>query len=155
MFNQGSRVAVLESKLNIYEDLSREMLTKLEAAVEKISEGNNRIAQILTKHDERIEQSINNRIAQILTKHDERIEQSMKTDTLIIKMIDELKEESENDHKVIHERIDRLQAEIKAFSKFRWQVGGVLVVVGLLISAGSILPLSLTPQPQQGIIERQ
>jgi hypothetical protein len=106
MFNQGSRVAVLESKLNIYEDLSREMLTKLEAAVEKISEGNNRIAQILTKHDE-------------------RIEQSMKTDTLIIKMIDELKEESENDHKVIHERIDRLQAEIKAFSKFRWQVGGV------------------------------
>jgi hypothetical protein len=136
MFNQGSRVAVLESKLNIYEDLSREMLTKLEAAVEKISEGNNRIAQILTKHDE-------------------RIEQSMKTDTLIIKMIDELKEESENDHKVIHERIDRLQAEIKAFSKFRWQVGGVLVVVGLLISAGSILPLSLTPQPQQGIIERQ
>jgi FtsZ-binding cell division protein ZapB len=136
VFSQDSKVAVLESKLNIYEDLSREMLTKLEAAVEKISEGNNRIAQILTKHDE-------------------RIEQSMKTDTLIIKMIDELKEESENDHKVIHERIDRLQAEIKAFSKFRWQVGGVLVVVGLLISAGSILPLSLTPQPQQGIIERQ
>ena len=47
-----SKVAVLESKINIYEDLSREMLTKLEAAVEKISEGNNRIAQILTKHDE-------------------------------------------------------------------------------------------------------
>ena len=65
MFSQGSKVAVLESKLDIYEDLSREMLTKLETAVEKISEGNNRIAQILTKHDE-------------------RIEQSMKTDTLII-----------------------------------------------------------------------
>lgn len=72
VFSQDSKVAVLESKLNIYEDLSREMLTKLEAAVEKISEGNNRIAQILTKHDE-------------------RIAQSMKTDTLIIKMIDELK----------------------------------------------------------------
>ena len=137
MFSQDSKVAVLESKLNIYEDLSREMLTKLEAAVEKISEGNNRIAQILTKHDE-------------------RIEQSMKTDTLIIKMIDELKEESENDHKVIHERIDRLQAEIKAFSKFRWQVGGVLVVAALLIGAGSrIVPMFLTPQPQQVIMERQ
>ena len=35
-----------------------EMLSKLESAVEKISEGNNRIAQILTKHDERIEQSM-------------------------------------------------------------------------------------------------
>ena len=97
MFSQGSKVAVLESKLDIYEDLSREMLTKLEAAVEKISEGNNRIAQILTKHDE-------------------RIEQSMKTDSLIIKMIDELKVESEKDHKIIHERIDKIQVEIKAVS---------------------------------------
>ena len=132
-----SKVAVLESKLSIYEDLSREMLAKLESAVEKISEGNNRIAQILTKHDE-------------------RIEQSMKTDTLIIKMIDELKEESEKDHKVIHERIDKVQEELKAFSKFRWQVGGVLVVAALLIGAGSrIVPMFLTPQPQQVIIERQ
>ena len=136
MLGSDPKVAVLESKLNIYEDLSREMLTKLEAAVEKISEGNNRIAQILTKHDE-------------------RIEQSMKTDTLIIKMIDELKEESEKDHKVIHDRIDKLQVEIKAFSKFRWQVGGVLVVAALIIGAGSrIVPMFLTPQPQQVIIER-
>ena len=137
MLGSDPKVAVLESKLNIYEDLSREMLTKLEAAVEKISEGNNRIAQILTKHDE-------------------RIEQSMKTDSLIIKMIDELKDESEKDHKVIHDRIDKLQVEIKAFSKFRWQVGGVLVVAALIIGAGSrIVPMFLTPQPQQVIIERQ
>ena len=136
MFSDNSKVAVLESKLGIYEDLSREMLAKLESAVEKISEGNNRIAQILTKHDE-------------------RIEQSMKTDSLIIKMIDELKDESEKDHKVIHERIDKLQVEIKAFSKFRWQVGGVLVVAALIIGAGSrIVPMFLTPQPQQVIIER-
>ena len=137
MFSDNSKVAVLESKLGMYEDLSREMLAKLESAVEKISEGNNRIAQILTKHDE-------------------RIEQSMKTDSLIIKMIDELKEESEKDHKVIHDRIDRLQVDIKAFSKFRWQVGGVLVVAAIIIGAGSrIVPLFLTPQPQQVIIERQ
>jgi len=131
------KVAVLESKLDMYEDLSREMLAKLESAVEKISEGNNRIAQILTKHDE-------------------RIEQSMKTDTLIIKMIDELKEAEEKNNKIIHERIDRIQVEIKAFSKFRWQVGGVLVVAALVIGAGSrIAPLLLTPEPQQVIIERQ
>ena len=137
MFSQDSKVAVLESKLNIYEELSREMLTKLEAAVEKISEGNNRIAQILTKHDE-------------------RIEQSMKTDTLIIKMIDELKIESEKDHKVIHDRIDKVQEELKALSKFRWQVGGVLVVAALLIGAGSrIAPIFLTPSQPAAIIERQ
>ena len=57
MFSQESKLAVLESKLGIYEDLSREMLAKLEAAVDKISEGNSRIATILAKHDERIEQS--------------------------------------------------------------------------------------------------
>ena len=136
MFSDNSKVAVLESKLNMYEDLSREMLSKLESAVEKISEGNNRIAQILTKHDE-------------------RIEQSMKTDALIIKMIDEIKETEEKNHKIIHERIDRIQVEIKAFSKFRWQVGGVLVVSALIIGAGSrIVPMFLTPQPQQVIIER-
>ena len=137
MLGPDPKVAVLESKLDIYEDLSREMLSKLEAAVEKISEGNNRIAQILPKHDE-------------------RIEQSMKTDSLIIKMIDELKEVEEKNNTIIHERIDRIQIDIKAFSKFRWQVGGVLVVSALIIGAGSrIVPMFLTPQPQQVIIERQ
>ena len=129
------KVAVLESKFDMYEELSKEMLAKLESAVEKISEGNNRIAQILTKHDE-------------------RIEQSMKTDTLIIKMIDELKESEEKNNTIIHERIDKIQVDIKAFSKFRWQVGGVLVVVALLVGAGSrIAPLFLTQTPQQVIIE--
>ena len=129
MFGSESKVAVLESKLDMYEELSREMLTKLETAVDKISEGNTQIATILAKHDERIEQSIKS---------------------------DELKSTEEKNHKVIHDRIDRLQVEIKAFSKFRWQVGGVLVVGALLIGAGSrIVPMFLTPQPQQVIIERQ
>ena len=137
MFTDNSKVAVLESKVDLYEELSKEMLAKLEAAVEKISEGNARIATILAKHDERIEQSI-------------------KSDELIIKMIDELKETGEKNNKVIHDRIDRLQVDIKAFSKFRWQVGGVLVVAAIIIGAGSrIVPMFLTPQPQQVIIERQ
>jgi hypothetical protein len=131
------KVAVLESKLDMYEELSREMLSKLESAVEKISEGNNRIAQILTKHDE-------------------RIEQTMKSDELIIKMIDEIKATEERNHEILHGRIDKLQVEIKAFSKFRWQVGGVLIVGALMIGAGSrIAPFLLTPEPQQVIIERQ
>lgn len=131
------KVAVLESKLDMYEDLSREMLAKLESAVEKISEGNNRIAQILTKHDE-------------------RIEQTMKSDELIIKMIDEIKATEERNHEILHGRIDKLQVEIKAFSKFRWQVGGVLIVGALILGAGSrIAPFLLTPEPQQVIIERQ
>ena len=133
MFSQGSKVAVLESKLDMYEELSKEMLTKLETAVEKISEGNNRIAQILTKHDE-------------------RIEQSMKTDDLIIKMIDELKETEDKNNKIIHERIDRLQIDIKGFAKFRWQVGGVLLVGAMMITAGSHLIPTLLTSPSQPVI---
>ena len=113
------------------------MLAKLETAVDKISEGNARIAQILAKHDERIEQSI-------------------KSDELIIKMIDEIKDNEEKNHRIIHGRIDKIQEEIKAFSKFRWQVGGVLIVGALIIGAGSRLaPFFLTPESQQVIIERQ
>ena len=42
------RLAVLESKLDIYEDLSKEMLDKLERAVGTISENSNRVAVILS-----------------------------------------------------------------------------------------------------------
>ncbi len=131
-----SKVAQLEAKLDIYEELSREMLAKLENAVDKISEGNARIATILAKHDERIEQSI-------------------KSDDLIIKMIDEMKASEEKNHQIIHGRIDKIQEEIKSFSKFRWQIGGVLVVAALLIGAGSRLaPFFLTTPAQQVILDK-
>ena len=134
MFSDASKVTALETKLDIYEDLSREMLAKLESAVDKISEGNTRIAEILAKHDERIEQSI-------------------KSDELIIKMIDEVKVSNDKNTQILHGRIDKLQEEIKGFSKFRWQVGGVLVVGALLIGVGSRLaPIFLTPESQQVII---
>ena len=116
MFSQESKLAVLESKLNIYEDLSREMLSKLEAAVDKISEGNNRIAMILAKHDERIEQSI-------------------KSDSLIIKMVEDMKEENKEDHKMVVSRIEKLETVVEDLKKFRWQTlaiaGAAVIVVGI------------------------
>ncbi len=115
MFNQGSKIAVLESKLDMYESLSREMLDKLESAVEKISEGNNRIATILTKHDERIEQSI-------------------KTDELLIKMIEDMKSENKEEHRQVIKRIEVLEKVVDDLKKFRWQfvaiLSAVIVVIG-------------------------
>jgi FtsZ-binding cell division protein ZapB len=136
MFSQESKVAVLESKLNIYEDLSREMLAKLESAVDKISEGNARIATILAKHDE-------------------RIEQSLKTDELLIKMIDEVKENNEKEHQEITKRFEGVEHKIEELTKFRWQVGGVLAVAVILVGVvNAFVPKLFSQQPQQIIIEK-
>ena len=51
------KLAVLESKLDIYEDLSKEMLDKLERAVATISENSNRVAIILERHESRLAES--------------------------------------------------------------------------------------------------
>jgi FtsZ-binding cell division protein ZapB len=136
MFSQESKLAVLESKLGIYEDLSREMLSKLEAAVDKISEGNSRIATILAKHDE-------------------RIEQSMKNDALLVKMIDEMKEDNDKEHKEIADKFEKIETKLEDLKKFRWQAGGILAFVIVLIGIiNAFVPKFLTAQPQQVIIER-
>ena len=122
MFNNFSKdlakLDVLESKLNIYESLSREMLDKLENAVDKISEGNSRIATILAKHDERIAQTI-------------------KTDELIIKMIEDVKHQNSMEHRAVLKRIESVEKNVDELTKFRWQaaaiVGATILVVGIIV----------------------
>jgi hypothetical protein len=113
-----AKLDVLESKLNIYESLSREMLDKLENAVDKISESNQRIANILAKHDERIDQSI-------------------KTDELIVKMIDEVKHQNTMEHKTVIKRIENVENTVSDLSKFRWQTlaiaGAAIIVIGFIV----------------------
>lgn len=113
-----AKLDVLESKLSIYEDLSREMLAKLESAVDKISEANSQIANILVKHDE-------------------RIEQSAKTDELIIKMLEEYKKQSEEDNRKISVRIEKNEKKIDELSTFRWKVGGVAGVLIVMLTITS------------------
>ena len=127
MFSQESKLAVLESKLGIYEDLSREMLAKLESAVDKISEGNSRIATILAKHDERIEQSIRN-------------------DELIVRMIDDLKDENKDDYNSILKRVESLEKVVEELKKFRWQFAAI--VSAALIFVGIIPTIKVLTNPQ-------
>ena len=120
MFSQGSKLAVLESKLSMYEDLSREMLDKLETAVDKISEGNSRIATILAKHDE-------------------RIDQNYKTDQLILKMVDELKDENKEHCNAVGKRIDKLEEDVQEIGKIKWMTVGCGVLLAVLTTAISTL----------------
>lgn len=121
-----SKLDVLESKLTIYEQLSREMLDKLESAVGKISESNQRIATILAKHDERIEQSVRN-------------------DELIIRMIEEVKQNNDKEHDIVIKRIESVETKVEDLFKFRWQAAGVSALAVFLVGiAATVIPTYLT-----------
>ena len=120
------KLAVLESKLGIYEDLSKEMLDKLERAVGTISDNSNKIAVILERHEN-------------------RLDESERTDDLIIKMIDELKTQEEKNHQILHDRIDRIQKKVDANQKFVVGAGAVLATLGLIAQIAFPVYKTLTP----------
>jgi hypothetical protein len=121
------KLAVLESKLDIYEDLSKEMLDKLERAVGTISENSNKIAIILERHES-------------------RLEESERTDKLIIKMIDELKEKVDKDHEVMHQRVSQLQKKVDVNAKFVIGAGAVLATLVAVLQVVPPIIKVLTPQ---------
>jgi len=115
----GKSVAVLESKFQIYEDLSKEMLDKLERAVTTISENSNRISLVLERHEA-------------------RLDQSDKADQAILKLIDK-----------IEDKIDSVETRVNELSRFRWITFGVATAAVLIIKSadlfGSILSIPKPP----------
>ena len=73
-----AKLEVLQSKLDIYEDLSKEMLDKLERAVSTISDNSNKIAIVLERHENRLDEGerVNDAIIQMIKdyqKYDDRM----------------------------------------------------------------------------------
>ncbi len=121
------RLAVLEEKLTVYEELSKEMLAKLETAVEKISEANQSVAKILVRHEERLDQTI-------------------QSDNAIMKLLEELKSSHQKDGKALEDKITKTDSRVDELSKFRWLFAGGLLVLGVVIGQVNILE-SVFPQP--------
>lgn len=122
MFGLG-KLQVLESKLDIYEDLSKEMLDKLERAVGTISENSNKIAVILERHET-------------------RLDEGDKSNQLIIKMIEEMKASHDKDTETLHERISQLQKKVDSNQKF---VVGATAVLATLLAVGQVVAPMLRP----------
>lgn len=85
MFNSNdlpfkTRVSLLEERLSSYDEVSKQMLNKLEQAVEKISESTRDISQILIRHEERIDRANdeNNAMIQLINKIDTDIRKDIK-----------------------------------------------------------------------------
>lgn len=112
------RMAVLEEKLSVYEELSREMLAKLEVAVDKISESIQSISKITIRHEERIDKSLESNVA-------------------LIKLIDNIQEKRKEDKTEVMTKIQEISEKVEEVYKFRYTVIGALVVVSLLVTVAS------------------
>jgi hypothetical protein len=119
------KLAVLESKLGIYEDLSKEMLDKLERAVDKISEGNNQIAQVLARHEE-------------------KLENSMRADELLLHMMEEMKESNSREHASVIKRIETVETRVNDLATFRWITVGIATTAAVIISSAGFFGNLLT-----------
>ena len=127
------KLAVLDAKLSSDEDVSKEMLVKLERAVGTISDNSNKIAIIRERHEN-------------------RLDGSERTDDLIIKMIDELKQQEEKNHQILHERIDRIQKKVDANQKFVVGAGAVLATLVAVMQVVPPMVKLLTPDANAGTI---
>lgn len=122
------KLAVLESKLGIYEDLSKEMLDKLERAVATISENSNRVAIILERHEG-------------------RLNESDKNDALILKMLEDVKQANTKEHKAVISRIESIENRVSDLYKFRWIAVGIALAAVTILKAPDIFSGILAPNP--------
>ena len=128
------KLAVLESKLDIYEDLSKEMLDKLERAVATISENSNRVAIILERHES-------------------RLAESERADQLIIKMIEELKEEIADIDKGVKLKFHDQNKKIEENQRWIWMAGAVLTTAVTILQVLPMLGLQLTPTQKTSMMD--
>ena len=127
------KLAVLESKLNIYEDLSKEMLDKLEKAVGTISDNSNKIAIILERHEN-------------------RLDESERSDQLILNMLQEMKERHEKDNELIHQRVTTLQKKVDTNARFVVGAGAVLATLVAVLQVVPPIVKVLTPTANGAIM---
>ena len=112
------KLAVLESKLDIYEDLSKEMLDKLERAVSTISDNSNKIAIVLERHEN-------------------RLDEGEKTNDAIIQMIKDHQKYDDRMFKNIDEKMGELDKKVDKNSKF---VIGAMAVITTVVTLLQVAP---------------
>jgi hypothetical protein len=123
MFKNNKELAVLESKFQIYEELSKEMLDKLERAVATISENSNRISLILERHEF-------------------RLNESDKNDQAIMKLIEK-----------IEDKLETVEEKLASVIRFRWLVVGVAIAITTVIQSRDVFLDILTPDQPGSRVE--
>ena len=89
MDNQQVKLAVLDQRLETFEGI----VSKLDAAIEKIAEVNNNVSRMLAVHEERI------------TKQEE-------IDAVLFDKIDKLRDKMDSDHDIVTQRLSLLERKL-------------------------------------------
>lgn len=115
------RVSILEEKLQSYDELSKQMLTKLEQAVEKISESNSNISQILIRHEEKIERATEDKdiMYNVIHNNEDRLSKQIETN----------------------------RAAIQELRNFRWLWAGAILASSFFVSQFKIVEYLMPQQP--------
>jgi uncharacterized coiled-coil protein SlyX len=117
------RVAILEQKL---EDL-KDIIVKIDNAIEKLSEVNSNVSKMLAVHEERI------------TKQEE-------TDTILFAKVDKLRDKVDSDY-------DSIVSRVQAIEKRVWMAIGAIACLTFLMNTNVIEVL--TPGSESTIIQQR
>jgi hypothetical protein len=116
------KVAVLEQKLEDVKDI----IIKIDNAIEKLSE-------------------VNSNVSKMLAVHEEKINKQEEIDNILFAKIDKLRDKVDGDY-------DRIVSRVQTIEKRVWMAIGALACLTFLLRVPSALQM-LTPQPQSSIIE--
>ena len=118
------KVALLEQKL---EDL-KDIIVKIDDAIEKMSEVNSNVGRMLAVHEQRI------------TKQEE-------TDNILFAKIDKLRDKVDRDYDALVSRVQTIERRV-------WMAIGAIACITFVINNTRVIEI-LTPEPQSSIIEQR
>ena len=118
------KVAILQQKL---EDL-KDIIVKIDDAIEKMSEVNSNVGKMLAVHEQRI------------TKQEE-------IDNVLLAKIDKLRDKVDGDY-------DSIVSRVQAIEKRVWMAIGALACISFFINNTQVIEI-LTPDNQSSIIEQR
>jgi len=116
------KLNTIEAKFEIYEDLSKSMLEKLERAVGTISENSNRVAIILERHEN-------------------RLDEGERTNEAIMKLVER-----------VEQKVDKVEERVNQLSRFRWIVIGCTAALVTVMEAPDMIKDMLTSRAESGSI---
>ena len=118
------KVAILEQKLEDVKDI----IVKIDDAIEKMSEVNSNVGRMLAVHEQRI------------TKQEE-------VDNLLFVKIDKLRDKVDRDY-------DALVSRVQTIEKRVWMAIGAIACITFLVNNTRVIEI-LTPEPQVSIMENR